>query len=167
MSKVVVKLFGNAEQAARALSSLKEKGYKPEEIGVLVSAQTNATSLTRDVSLHNKLVRLDNMGTAVATGPLADLAKEKNVDAALAKLWGVAEDTISYYVTGVAHGSVAVSVHAAEARLDEAKKILRAATADSDDSTTAYQGSPAFSLTPRMAATNPVDAKMTGDFRKY
>ncbi|MDO8490693.1 MAG: hypothetical protein Q7T04_01600 [Dehalococcoidia bacterium] len=167
MSKVVVKLFGNAEQAAQALASLKGKGYKAEEIGVLISVQTNATAFTREASLHNKLVRLDSMGTAVASGPLTELSKAKDVNAALAKLWGVAEETIDYYITGVAHGSVAISVHDSEDKLAEAKKILRAATAGPTETTKAYASSPAFSLTPRMAATNPVDAKMTGDFRKY
>lgn len=165
MPKVVVKLFGNADQAAKALSELKAKGYGPDQVGVLSGAH-NKGAVAK--SADSKEIKLDETGIAFVSGRLAeDLSKAKDVAKALAKLWEVPEETIAYYQSGVTHGSVAVSVHGPEDRLEEARKILRAASAGPSDSTKAYASSPAFTITSRMVATNPVDAKMTGDFRKY
>jgi len=141
MANTVVKLFRDPLVAARAAEELKSKGFKAEEIGILV----------RDGEKAKKL------GTKVT----------KEIGAALTKL-DLPEDTVRYYEFGASVGGVLISVQTDEARLPQASEILRgtdlgAAPARGE----MWASSPAFPAAGRMTATDPIDAKMTGDFRKY
>jgi len=141
MANTVVKLFRDPLVAARAAEELKSKGLKAEEIGILV----------RDGEKAKKL------GTKVT----------KEIGAALTKL-DLPEDTVRYYEFGASVGGVLISVQTDEARLPQAREVLRgtdlgAAQARGE----MWASSPAFPAAGRMTATDPIDAKMTGDFRKY
>jgi hypothetical protein len=65
-------------------------------------------------------------------------------------------------------GGILISVQTDEARIPQAREVLRNASVEA---TPAIEGmwasSPAFPAAERMSATDPIDAKMTGDFRKY
>jgi hypothetical protein len=137
----VVKLFRDPLSAAKATEELKSKGFKAEEIGILVSDVEKAKKLGTKVT--------DKIGTA------------------LTKL-DLPEDTIRYYEFGASVGGVLISVEADESRLSKAQEILReAAIKDAPKKGEMWASSPAFPAAGRMTATDPIDAKMTGDFRKY
>lgn len=137
----VVKLFRDPLSAAKATEELKSKGFKAEEITILVSDADKAKKL----------------GTK---------ATDK-IGAALTKL-DLPEDTIKYYEFSASIGGVLVSVQADESRLSQAQEILReVGIKDSPKKGEMWVSSPAFPAAVRMTATDPIDAKMTGDFRKY
>ena len=137
----VVKLFRDPLSAAKATEELKSKGFKAEEIGILVSDVDKAKKLGTKAT--------DKIGTA------------------LTKL-DLPEDTIRYYEFGASVGGVLISVEADESRLSKAQEILReAAIKDAPKKGEMWASSPAFPAAGRMTATDPIDAKMTGDFRKY
>lgn len=137
----VVKLFRDPLSAAKATEELKSKGFKAEEITILVSDADKAKKL----------------GTK---------ATDK-IGAALTKL-DLPEDTIKYYEFSASIGGVLVSVQADESRLSQAQEILReVGIKDSPKKGEMWASSPAFPAAVRMTATDPIDAKMTGDFRKY
>jgi len=141
MSEAVVKLFRDHFSAARATEELKSKGFKAEEIGILV----------RDGEKAKKL------GTKVT----------KEIGAVLTKL-NLPEDSIRYYEFGASVGGVLISVQTDEARLPQARQILRGADLGAAPASEEMWAScPAFPAAGRMTATDPIDAKMTGDFRKY
>ncbi|MFC1905884.1 hypothetical protein ACFLWJ_00180 [Chloroflexota bacterium] len=84
---------------------------------------------------------------------------------ALADSWGLDEETVKYYQFGVALGGILVGVKADEAKASEVRKIMR--SAESSPEREKIASSPAFKQASRMSATNPIDAPMSGDFRKY
>jgi hypothetical protein len=141
MANTVVKLFRDPLVAARAAEELKSKGLKAEEIGILV----------RDGEKAKKL------GTKVT----------KEIGAALTKL-DLPEDTVRYYEFGASVGGVLISVQTDEARLPQAREVLRGTDLEAAQARgEMWASSPAFPAAGRMTATDPIDAKMTGDFRKY
>jgi hypothetical protein len=141
MSKAVVKLFKDPVVAAKATEELKSKGFKAEEIGILVRDGDKAKELGAKVT--------------------------EDIGAALTKL-NVPEDTAAYYEFSASMGGILISVQTDEARIPQAQEVLRNASVEA---TPAIEGmwasSPAFPAAERMSATDPIDARMTGDFRKY
>jgi hypothetical protein len=141
MSKAVVKLFKDPVVAAKATKELKSKGYKAEEIGILVHDGDKAKQLGAKVT--------------------------KEIGAALAKL-DVPEDTAAYYEFSASTGGILISVKTDEARIPQAQEILRNVGLGAIPAREEmWASSPAFPVADRMSATDPIDAKMTGDFRKY
>jgi hypothetical protein len=147
MPKAVVKLFRSPRQAEEVLNELKANGYKEEEIGTL---------LKRD-------------GGIVAKGALSPAISEGgDLKAALIELLGIPEETASYYQLGLSLGGIVVSVQADESRLEEAQRLLRVAGAKpTPERHPRWSTCPPFDIAGRMSETNPIDAPMTGDFRRY
>jgi len=83
----------------------------------------------------------------------------------LADTWGLDEETVKYYQFGLAIGGILVGVQTDEAKTADVRKILR--SAESSPEREKMASSPAFKQASRMSATNPIDAPMSGDFRKY
>ena len=141
MSEAVVRIFRDPMIAARAAEELKSQGFKAGEIGILV----------RDGEKAKKL------GTKAT----------EEIGAALTKL-DLPEETIRYYEFGASVGGILISVQADEARLPRAREILRGADLGvAPAKGEMWASSPAFPAAGRMTETDPIDAKMTGDFRKY
>jgi len=147
MPKAVVKLFRNPQQAEEVVSELKAKGYKAKEIGVLVKGDSGV----------------------VAKGALSPaISGGSDLRAALCELLGIPEETAGYYQLGLSLGGVVVSVQADESHLEEAQRLLRVAGAKSTpEKHPRWSTCPPFDIASRMSETNPIDAPMTGDFRKY
>ena len=122
MASAVVKLFRMPEEAQKALSDLKGKGYKGEDI----------SGVTPD---------------------------------ALAKDWGLDEETVKYYQFGVALGGILVGAKTDEGKAADARSIMRSAESSPEREKVATN--PSFRQAERMSATNPMDSPMSGDFRKY
>ena len=162
MPKVVTKLFRELGLAEKALNELKLKGYTAKDIGIVAS---EGKAMASEVSPVAK-ASIADAGAVVLAGAVAGAVKEKDPGAALAALWGVPEDTLSYYKFGVSLGGVVISVHAEEKKVEKAREIIRAVEGEGERRLV-WTPSPGFLQAQRMSATDPVDAKMTGDFRKY
>jgi len=142
MAKSVSKLFRDTLGAQKAAEELKSKGFKAEEIRILVRDKEKAQKLGAEAT--------------------------EDIKAALNSLSDLPEETLSYYEFAVSVGGILISVHADEARLAQAREILREADLEVAPARgQMWASSPAFPAAGRMTETNPLDAKMTGDFRKY
>ena len=139
MSKVAAKLFREPEGAKQAVSDLKAKEFKDAEIGVIANEK-----------------RAKDLGPDIKS--VSDVAKLTEI--------GVPEATVNYYESGVASGSIVVMVQADDDRVAQAQELLRGAQVCSCESRICGT-SPGFQVASRMSATNPVDAPMSGDFRRY
>ncbi|MEE8372418.1 MAG: hypothetical protein V3R87_01600 [Dehalococcoidia bacterium] len=139
MPKAATKLFREPQEAKQAIGDLKAKGFKDDEIVVLASAE-----------------RAKELGADVKTA--TDPSKLTQI--------GVPEDTVSYYQYSIPSGSIVVGVQADESRVAQAQEVLRAIPVCSLGDR--IRGtSPGFQKASRMTATNPMDAPMSGDFRRY
>jgi len=141
MAKAVAKLFRDPLSAEKAAKELKSQGFKAEEIGILV----------RD---PEKAKRLGTEAT-------------EDIGSALANLPDMPDEALKYYEFGIKVGGVLISVHADETRLPQAREILRGADVVVTARGEMWASSPAFPAAGRMTETDPIDAKMTGDFRRY
>ena len=139
MAKVATKLFREPKEAVEAVSVLKGKGYKEDAIVVITSAE-RAKTLATDVK------------------PISDMGKLTEM--------GVPEDTVNYYQYPVEIGGILVVVQGDEGGVAQAQELLRGVVAcPSEDRS--HGTSPGFLQASRMSATNPLDAQMSGDFRRY
>ncbi|MBI4331231.1 MAG: hypothetical protein HY673_08120 [Chloroflexi bacterium] len=161
MSKIVAKLFRDPRDATNALAELKKKGFPDDEIGIL----------SRPDGRQGQKVAFPGIGEIVTGGAIkpsiaeAEAKPEKPaLAAALAQILKLPEDAAGYFEFGVSMGGVLVTVHTADEKAGAAREILRASS-PSAHSANAF--APGFTQASRMAATDPVDAPMSGDFRKY
>ena len=139
MPKVASKLFREPSEAKAAVDQLKAKGFKAEDIVVVANAK-----------------RAKELGAGVKAVP----------DTAKLAAMGVPEDTISYYQYSMSSGAIVVGVQAAdENHAAQAQQLLRKVA--HREKTKPCATSPGFGLSGRMSATNPIDAPMSGDFRRY
>lgn len=142
MPKAIVKLFRDPAKAAKAAEELKSQGFKAGEIELLVSDGAAA----------------DKLGTK----PTKDIGK------ALSGIGDVPAEAVKYYEQGASLGGVLISVKGDEASIDKAQGIMRQVDfADTPQYFEMWSSSPAFPIAEKMSATDPLDAKMSGDFRKY
>ncbi|UCC60024.1 MAG: hypothetical protein JSW38_05455 [Dehalococcoidia bacterium] len=139
MAKVATKLFREPKEATIALDELKSKGFKADEIVVVASAE-----------------RSKDLGADIK--PVGDVAKLAGM--------GVSEATVSYYDYIISSGGIVVGVQADESRIAQAQEVLRGVTPCTCDDKTC-DSSPGFMAASRMTATNPMDASMSGEFRRY
>lgn len=142
MPKAIVKLFRDPAKAAKAAEELKSQGFKADEIELLVSDGASAEKL--------------------GAKPTKDISKT------LAEVEGIPAEAINYYEQSASLGGVLISVKGDEASLDKAQGIMRQIDfADTPQYFEMWSSSPAFPIAEKMSATDPLDAKMSGDFRKY
>ncbi|MFC1919731.1 hypothetical protein ACFLWX_02945 [Chloroflexota bacterium] len=70
----------------------------------------------------------------------------------------------SYCEFSLGSGAVVIAAQVDEAKTADAKKVLKEAAAAVRKVESA---TPGFYVASRMSGTNPIDAEMTGDFRRY
>ena len=161
MAKVQTKLFRKPEDAKKAISELKAKGFKVEEIGVV-------TGGTGKKEMADSIKPAADVNSVTAMGHAASLVKAgDDLAKSLAEFWAVPEETVSYYQHVISLGGIVISVHADDAQANKAHEILRAASAHPRKKMPLQQISPGFLKASRMSCTNPIDAPMSGDFRRY
>lgn len=160
MAKVQTKLFRKPEDAKKAIHELKAKGIKAEEIGVVTSGK-GVKEMGDSVKSVAEVGSVTAMGHATSLEGGSDLAK------ALSEFWSVPEDTVNYYQRGISLGGIVVSVHVDDAHAEKAHEVLRAASAHPRKKMPLQEISPGFLKASRMSSTNPIDAPMSGDFRRY
>lgn len=167
MAKTVAKLFRDPRDAKTALVELKKKGLHESEIGVLVRV---AGPMFPECKTKVSFV---GIGDVFVHGPLQAALKDASAGAekpalaaALVKALGVVGEAASYFEFGISMGSVLVYVHTEDAKAAQAQNIMRV-TGSIPMKVEIPSTSPGFEQSGRMAATDPVDAPMSGDFRKY
>lgn len=159
MGKATVKLYRDPEAAIKAIKALRQQGYSLEEIG-LIAAPVNTTLIEE---LKGGVSLTSPQGAMVAAGAAAKAINSQDPEQGLREALDIPADIFGYYRFGVAMGGVLVSVQASEERLGRAAGILRQAAGLGVEKTTC----PGFDRAARMTESDPVDAKMTGDFRRY
>ena len=167
MNKLVSRLYRDPADASKAVHHLISSGYKAHDVGVLARTKNTARSVLGEkvekVSFH---AVGDHM---VAAGCLVPaLSKEPGhagkFSDTLAQVLGVGAEAAEYFEFGLGANGVLVVVQTDESKVTEAHAILGQSAAAPKKVGVA---SPGFDKASRMSATNPVDATMTGDFRKY
>jgi hypothetical protein len=160
MPKVQTKLFRRPEDAKKAINELKAKGFKAEEIGIVTSGKGKKEM--------GDVKPVADVGPVTAMGHATSLSQGgSDLVKALGEFWGVPEDTVNYYQRAVSLGGIVVSVHADDAHAEKAHEVLRAAAAHPRKKMPLQEISPGFLKASRMSSTNPIDAPMSGDFRRY
>ena len=92
-----------------------------------------------------------------------DKGAEKELDG-----MGLSEEASDYYKIGLLIGGKIVKASVDDAKADEVNKILLAIGFDElTERPAQWSTTPGFTQAAKMSATNPIDAKMTGDFRVY
>lgn len=169
MAKSIVKLFKDPASAGKATKELLSRGYSKDEIGLLLTDKSKMKAIVGSNGIPMAEVELPGVGPTVALGPIATtLAQAKDTVTTLQQALGISPELYLYFEFGLSLGGIMVSVHTQEERQAEARQILREAEADKDKSRPAiWSQSPGFSQSQRMVETNPVDAKLSGDFRRY
>lgn len=169
MAKAVTKLFREPQQAESVIDKLKAEGYQAREVGILIQEKGDGETFAPDLVPVTKDISFPGMGAVIAKGAVAAaITGGSEPRAALIDLWGVSEETLSYYQSGLSLGGVVISVHAEGARLEEARQLLReAGVKPLTERSPRWASCPPFDLASRMSETNPIDAPMTGDFRRY
>jgi len=167
MAKAVAKLFRDPKNAEKAIKDLKTHGFDVKEIGILMR-QGEEAHLLHSVAkgMASAQASLPEIGTTIGTGPLAAALKQADPGAALTEALGITPEAYEYFRFGILVGGILVSIHDSEERLVEAQAILRAVVPKPQVVETGAK-SPGFAVADRMNATNPMDAPMSGDFRKY
>ena len=92
-----------------------------------------------------------------------DKGAEKELDG-----MGLSEEASDYYKIGLSVGGRIVKTSVDDAKADEVNKLLLAIGFEElIERSAQWSSSPGFMMSDKMSATNPIDAKMTGDFRTY
>jgi len=169
MAKAVAKLFRELQQAEKLINDLKAKGYEAGEVGILIQEKGDGETLAPDIAPVAKGISFPGVGAVIAKGAVAAaITGGSEPRAALIELWDIPEETMSYYQSGLSLGGIVISVHAEGARLEEARQLLReAGVKPLTERSTMWASCPPFNIASRMSETNPIDAPMTGDFRRY
>jgi hypothetical protein len=146
---------------AKVQTKLFRRPFKAEEIGVITSGKGKK-------EMADSLKPTADVNSVTAMGHASSLSKAgDDLAKALAEFWSVPDETANYYRHGVSLGGIVVSVHADDAQAQKAHEILRDASAHPRKKTPLQQISPGFLKASRMSCTNPIDAPMSGDFRRY
>jgi len=123
---------------------------------------TVAKLFKRPEDADKALADLKGMGLSPAV-----VQKGADLDKELANT-GLPDQALDYYKIGVAVGGKIVKVDVDDAKVNEVNTLLVSTGFDElTERPAQWFTSPGFAKAPRMAATNPIDAKMSGDFRKY
>ena len=123
---------------------------------------TVAKLFKRPEDVEKALADLKGMGLNPSV-----IQKDADLDKELGNI-GLPEAALDYYKVGVAVGGKVIKVDVDEAKVNEVNTLLVATGFDKlTERPAQWFTSPGFAKAPRMASTNPIDAKMSGDFRKY
>lgn len=125
-------------------------------------AQTVAKLFKKADEAEKAVADLKGMGCEATV-----LSKGTDVEKELAGA-GFSKQALDYYKMGLAIGGKVVKASADESKLGEVNQVLLATGHDRLVHRPAqWATSPGFASAVKMSATNPIDAKMTGDFRVY
>jgi hypothetical protein len=167
MSKLVSRLYRDPADASAAVHHLISSGYKSNDVGVIARSERTARSVLGEKVDKTVVHAVDEI--LVATGFVAPaltngMGQTGGLAAALAQVLGVRDEAAEYFEFGLGLDGVVVVVQTEESKVTEVHAILGESAANPRPVGVSGSG---FEKSARMSATNPVDATMTGDFRKY
>lgn len=163
--KMVARIYRDPADAQRAVEKLLSAGFRAGDVGVAARLEHTAKSVFGEKTVSVALSGASLAASGALAAALGDGSGEgKRAAETLATALGVSQEAAEYYDFVLGAGGVLVAVNAAEGKEPEIARILGEA-----DSVPQKAGvsSPGFKAASRMAGSNPVDAAMTGDFRKY
>jgi hypothetical protein len=168
MARPLAKIFDDLSQARAALEALEEQGFGPE-VGLAVRDQAIARRLIGEWLTEASTVEIPEVGKVLVTGPLAtNLTGCDSTAERLAELIGIPPVSFTaYYQSGLRRGGALILVQAEGERTRKARALLAAAEAIQASFRDPRANSPAFVNADRATETNPLDLRMSGDFRKY
>lgn len=163
MSRVITKLFRDPEAASLAIKRLKEESL---DKGLsLIARSDKKTPASADGMKHIKL-KINAREISIHGGLTSSLeatgAMEKTEELLRSGL-GLPEESYNYYMDAVSAGGLLISLEADEEQAKKVSSLFREVERDH----AAEARSATFYSSSRMAATNSLDAAMSGDFRKY
>ncbi|MBI2957343.1 MAG: hypothetical protein HYY32_00730 [Chloroflexi bacterium] len=167
MSKLVSRLYRDPADAKQAVEHLVASGYKAHDIGILARTEDMARQVlggkVGNISFHTVAEHLVAAGCLIPA--LTRLpGQASKFSETLKEALGVGQEVGEYYEFGLGANGVLVVVQTEEAKAGEVRAILGQSASAAK---VAGNSSPGFVKAGRMSSTNPVDATMTGDFRKY
>lgn len=163
MSKVIAKLFRDPEIASQAVKKLKEDSLD-KGLSLIVRSDKKAPASAQGMK-HLKLKINShelNIHGGVTSALEASVAGEKAGELLRSGL-SLSEESYCYYMDAVFAGGILVSLEADEEQAKKVSSLFR----DMERNKAAQVQSNTFYKSSRMAATNSMDAAMSGDFRKY
>lgn len=81
---------------------------------------------------------------------------------------GLSEQALGYYQIGVGIGGKIIKIKVEDSQADEVNELLSSiGFKELSERPAQWFNSPGFAKAEKMTSTNPIDAQMTGDFRKY
>lgn len=167
MAKVASQIFKDPHKAEAALKELLASGFKKQDISIVARNKDLVAKLAGTKAVDS--VQHPQTGALAVAGPLAGVVKQSKdgeLAGAMAQALGVSEERARYYEFGISIGSVLVSISAGDQQIGQARRILESAEA-SPVAAAVKESSPGFLQAERMSGTNPIDAPLSGDFRKY
>jgi len=167
MAKAITKLFRDPKDAEKAFKELLKCGFDARDIGILMLQGEGFRRLQSALKgIASERTSLPDIGTVIGIGPIASAIQQSDPGNALIQALNITPEAYEYYRFGILVGGILVSVHDSEERLIKAQAVLRASVPKPKVMETGAR-SPGFAVADRMNATNPMDAPMSGDFRKY
>lgn len=161
----VVKLFRSPQDADKALTLLKKSGIADSDVSVVLHQTEENKAFVKKIPGLGAKGASTNVGEVLSTGPVSAAVKD-NLAAALSKELGISEEQSKYYEFVVGIGGIVVAVQTDDAKTPKVREILKQAETLAKPVINQTK-SPGFAKASRMATTNPVDASMSGDFRRY
>lgn len=163
MSRVITKLFRDPEAASLAIKRLKEESL---DKGLSLIARSDKKAPASAHGMKHLKLKINAHEISVHGGLTSCLeaagAMEKAEELLRSGL-SLPEESYSYYMDAVSAGSLLVSFEADEEQAKKVSSLFR----DIERGHAAEARSATFYNSNRMAATNTLDAAMSGDFRKY
>jgi len=162
----VVRLFRSPDSVDKALGVLKDKGFSKEVAVVLRPMEQNrrlASKLTGSSQSD-----IGGLGQVLSTGPVSAPLKDAKEDLAalLSRELGIPAEQGKYYEFALRIGGILLAVYTDESKASLARLALKSAETLAKEPAVSAK-SPGFVKAARMVDTNPVDAPMSGDFRRY
>ncbi len=161
----IVKLFRSPDAAERALDLLSKKGFGENETAVALHP------MEQNHVMAGKLVHPSAFGSAnefLATGPLSGPLKgaKEELAALFVKELEIPAEQGNYYEFALQIGGILIAVYTDDTKADLARQTLKSASVPPEEQALS-DITPGFVKASRMAASNPIDASMSGDFRRY
>ncbi|MDP2744747.1 MAG: hypothetical protein Q8P00_06760 [Dehalococcoidia bacterium] len=162
----VVRLFRSPDTADKALGLLRDKGFN-NEVSVVFRPMEQNRGLAAKLAGPSKSA-IGGLGELLSTGPISTPLKENKEELAalLIKELGISAEQGKYYEFALRIGGILVAVYADESKTSLARQALKSAETLWKEPAVSAK-SPGFVKAGRMVDTNPVDAPMSGDFRRY
>ncbi|HEY2369549.1 MAG TPA: DUF2382 domain-containing protein [Polyangiaceae bacterium] len=152
--KTVIGLFDTEREAGRALDELARIGYAVQNVSIV----TNTSAPNIGPGVRMDAMKLDDVGTIVAWGPLRQSLRngaKHNLRAALTGM-GLSQTQANQYATGVEHGRTLESVVVLDSDANKAADAMREHAIEHVAAASTTAAAPERAVAPRAVAAAPV-----------